>query len=412
MSKKSFSCFWVAGFVASSLIGSAIADMVYDDENSMSVAPTKIEVRNAIQAAAVEAPSSPPVIVESQVIQKESEKSRSKRGFQENVNNELVIQKLEERRLKQEEKLTSEINKRFTIEEDSSVGSAAPILKQESIVRPITDAPGSASMEMSNAPKAETPTAKPISRDEIVSYQSSSSLSPAPVGMSLAPAEGKPEGEKAFKNSVSIIPKAGLSTISSAGKDISPKFMTGVGVGVDVSEHVAVELGYAYSENGIRLDSTNPGAYYGYQPTNELTFKNNTFDAALKLYASSTESKVRPYIGVGGAYSIGYINYDRQQQPMYGYYYGGANNSTDYTLKQFQGMAELGLDIKLASNLSLGAAFKFYKPLSTSESEDGLQYGYFYGQPLTQIDPQKQGLRGTIRDSNASVFQISANIAF
>ena len=88
------------------------------------------------------------------------------------------------------------------------------------------------------------------------------------------------------------------------------------------------------------------------------------------------------------------------------------SNSSDYELKQFQGMLEAGLDIKLASNISLGAAFKFYKPLSSTESEDGLQYGYFYNQSYTLVDPNKQALRGTIRDSNTSVFQVSAAITF
>ena len=90
-----------ASVVASALVGSAIADMVYDDENTMSAAPTKVEVKNVINASSAPAPiaaaepvSTPPIIVETQKIQKQSEKSKEKRGFQENVNNELVIQKL------------------------------------------------------------------------------------------------------------------------------------------------------------------------------------------------------------------------------------------------------------------------------------------------------------------------------
>ena len=403
---------FAASILATTLVGSAVADMVYDDENTMSAAPTKVEVKNVINAASAPAPiaatetaTTPPVIVETQKIQKQSEKAREKRGFQESVNNELVIQKLEDKRLKQEEKLTAEINKRFTLEDETSAGTPAPVMKEEKIVKPITEAPGSALNEMSAAPKGEATIAKPIAQDQIASYQSSTSMSAAPV-------MGKPDGEKASKNGVSIIPKAGLSTISTTGMNISPKFMTGVGIGFEASDYVGVEIGYSYSENGVRLDSTNTGGYYGYQTTNQLTFKNNTFDIALKLYASSTDSKVRPYIGGGGAYSMGYINYDQQQQQAYGYYYGAANNSSDYQLKQFQGMAEAGLDIKLASNISLGAAFKFYKPLSSTESEEGLQYGYFYSQPYTMVDPNKQALRGTIRDSNTSVFQVSASVSF
>lgn len=399
--------FIAATVAASAIVGSAIADMVYDDE-TMSAAPTKVEVKNVINNAGAPAPiaetvSTQPIIVETQKIQKQSEKSRERRGFQENVNNELVIQKLEDKRLKQEEKLTAEINKRFTIEDEaSSAGSAAPVMKEETVIKPITETPGNASYEMSAAPKSEVVAAKPIVQDQIINYQSSTNMSVAPPVVS----------EKSPNNGVSIIPKAGLSTISSAGMNINPKFMTGVGIGFEASNYVGVEIGYAYSENGVRLDSTSTGGYYGYQPTNELTFKNNTFDMAMKLYATSSDSKVRPYIGGGGGYSVGYINYDRQQQQAYGSYYGMTDNSSDYTLKQFQAMAQAGLDIKLASNISLGVAYKFYKPLSSTETEEQISYGYFYGQPLTQVDPNKQALRGTIRDSNTNVIQVSATVTF
>jgi opacity protein-like surface antigen len=386
---------FAASLFASTLVGSAIADIVYDDVSGMSAAPTStVEVRSVINTT--EAVSTPPVIVETQKIQKYSEKSREKRGFQESVNNELVIQKLEDRRLKQEEKLTNEINKKFTLE-DEPAGTAAPVAKQEEAVKPIAEA--NPSYEMSAAPKAEAAVSKPIvQEDQIINYQSSTNMSVAPVG--------KTEGENSFKNGVSIIPKAGISTISNSAYNITPKFMTGVGLGLDVSDHVAVEFGYAYSENGVRLDSV----YGGFQPRNELLFKNNTFDLGMKLYFSGRDSKVRPFIGGGGAYSTGNVNYDQQQQASYGYLYQSYANTSDYTLNQFQAMAQAGIDLKVASNISIGFTYKFYAPLSTNETEQGLQYGYFYGQPL--VDAQKQAIRGSIRDSNTSTFQVSAAVTF
>jgi hypothetical protein len=248
--------------VTTAFVGSAIADMVYDDGTTMSPAPTQVEVKNVINTANAPAPiaatevaSTQPVVVETQKIQKQSEKARERRGFQESVNNELVIQKLEAKRLKEEEKLTAEINKKFTLEDDDApAGSAAPVMKEEAIVKPITEAPGSASYEMSVAPKAEVAPAKPIVQDQIVNYQSS-------TNMSVAPVAGKSEGEKASKSGVSIIPKAGLSTISSNGMNINPKFMTGIGIGFEASDYVGVEFGYAYSENGVRLDTISSVGY-------------------------------------------------------------------------------------------------------------------------------------------------------
>lgn len=405
--------FFAASLLATAAVGSAVADMVYDDETTMSAAPTQVEVKNVINNSSDAAPiaMTPPVIVQSEKIQKFSEKSREKRGFQESMNNELVIQKLEEKRLKQEEKLTSEINKRFTIEEDAPAGSAAPVMKEQSVVKPIADAPAaaSASYEMSAAPKAEAAPAKAIVQDQVSIYQSS-------ANMSVAPVMGKPEGEKAVKSGISITPKAGLSTISNNAYDITSRFALGVGLGFDVSDNVGVELGYAYGENALRLNYV-PGAYGSYYSpytsARELVYKSNTFDMGMKLYLSGLDAKVRPFVGAGMAYTVGFVNYDaRSIQELQAV---GANLRTnDYQLNQFQGVLQGGLELKIGANVSIGASYKLLKPLNSTESEDGLQAGGFYGAPnvAAVANYDKQALRGTIRDSAIQMVLVGASIQF
>lgn len=405
--KPSFQVF-AAALLATAVVGSALADMVYDDEASnsnnggsqqMSPAPTKVKVTEKSVITTTEAATTAPVVSEAPKLQKASEKSKEKRVFQEDTNNELVVQKLEERRLKQEEKLTNEINKRFTIEQDEApAGTAAPVMTEEKVVKPINEAT-SDSYSMSNAPKNSAVVVAPIGQDQITVNQSSV----APVSGSSVKTEGE-SSEKKKSAGVSIIPRAGFATLTNSSYDINPKFMTGIGIGFDVSDNVGIELGYSYSELGLRMNSP----YGVYQPVNELNFKNNTIDAVMKLYLTGTDAKVRPYIGGGGAYSMGYVNYDQSLQQAfmaYGQWYRG----TDYSLNQFQAVAQGGVDFKIAPNISLGAAYKFLKPLSSSESEQGLLGGYFYAQP---IDPAKQAFRGTIRDSNVSVFQVSASVTF
>jgi outer membrane protein W len=384
--------------------------MVYDDDASskstnvsqqMTPAPTSVEVKNVINTG--EAVSTAPVVSEAPKMQKASEKSREKRVFQESTNNELVVQKLEERRLKQEEKLTAEINKRFTIEQEEAAGTAAPVMKEEKVVKPIQDAPGSDSYQMSAAPKAEAAVIQPIQSDRVAIYQSSAMMSPAPTqGMSATTSESTKS-----KAGVSVIPRAGLATLTNSAFNMSPKYMMGVGLGFDVSDHVGVELGYSYSEIGVRYtDAYTYGGYYA--PVNELNFKNNTFDVAAKFFFTDLEAKVRPYIGGGMAYSTGSINYDERYQQMWATTYQWYRAS-DYTLNQFQGLAQAGMDLRVAPNITIGAAYKFLKPISSNESEEGLGYGYFYGQP---VDPAKQAFRGQIRDSNTSIYQISASVTF
>ena len=396
--------------LATAVVGSAVADMVYDDDNTMSTAPTsKVEVKNVINNADT-APIAvtSPVVVQSERLVKASEKSKEKRGFQESMNNELVIQKLEEKRLREEEKLTAAINKKFTLEDEEPAGTAAPVMKEELVVKPINEA--GSSYQMSSAPKAEASAAKPIVQDQVSVNQSSTSISVAPVG--------KPEGEKAAKSGVSITPKAGLSTISNNSYEISPRFALGAALGFDVSDNVGVELGYTYGENALRLNY-NPASYGSYynpyvsQSQRELVYKNNTFDFGMKLYITDRDAKVRPFVGGGAAYSVGFVNYD--SRTIQEFQAAGASfNATDYQLNQFQGMLQGGIEFKIGSNVSLGATYKFLKPLSSSESDDGLQAGGFYGLPTygTPANYNKQVLRGTIKESNIHNFMVSASILF
>jgi opacity protein-like surface antigen len=414
MGKPSFGVFAVA-LLATAVVGSAIADMVYDDEASqrsgatpsasqeMSAAPTSsVEVRNMITTETV---SSAPVIAEAPKVQKTSEKYREKRGFHESMNNELVVQKLEDRRLKQEEKLTSEINKRFTLE-DEEAGTAAPVMKQEQVIKPINET--SASYEMSAAPKGPTVEAKPIAQDQLAVYQSSTVMSPAPVISASSETSMKvEESQNSMSKRISVVPRGGTSWISNSNYDFNSQFSVGGALSFDASEHLAVELGYTYSQYGVRIGQSAMG-YTAMYPAQELRFKNNSFDATTKIYLTGRQAFVRPFIGGGFGYSVGYVNYDsatlQYLHPAY---------RQDYELSQFQGILQGGLDFKVSDNIFIGALYKYVTPLSSSESQGGLNPGAFYPYAgYGAMDPQKQALRGTFRDSSIGYFLVSAGFQF
>jgi hypothetical protein len=112
------------------------------------------------------------------------------------------------------------------------------------------------------------------------------------------------------------------------------------------------------------------------------------------------------------AYTMGNVNYNDQIQQLL-VMYGQGWRATDYSLNQFQAMAQGGLDFKVATNVSIGAAYKFLKPIASNESQDGLYSGFYYPYPgFASADYAKQAFRGTIRDSNVSVFQVSASVTF
>lgn len=394
--------------LATTVVSSAIADMVYDDETTMSAAPSNVEVRNVITNSASNTAYSnaaaiaitPEVIAESSPFEKTSVKSKQKRGFQESVNNELVIQKLEDKRLKQEEKLTAEINRKFTLEDESPAGHAAPVMREERVIKPITEAyDTTASYEMSEAPKPPKNQVKIIASDEVTINQSS-------TNMSVAPAMGKSEGESVFKSGVSITPRAGLSTMSNNFFEMKNQYALGVALGFDVSDNVGVDVGYTFASYQVGLlGAPNYGGY----SLNQLSYKSNTIDMGMKLFLTGRDSRVRPFVGGGLAYTIGYVNYDTSMA------YNQNIQGQDYQLNQFQGMLQAGIDFKIASNISLGMTYKYLRALSSSETQDGLYGSAFYspyGMNQAYLDPQKQAVRYSLRDTNTQMFLVGATVTF
>jgi outer membrane protein W len=121
----------------------------------------------------------------------------------------------------------------------------------------------------------------------------------------------------------------------------------------------------------------------------------------MRLYITGKDSAVRPYIGGGGAYSFGYLNYGTSTFVM-----GG--NNLDYELTQFQGMLTGGLDFRLSKSISITAGYKFLRALSSTENES-LNNAAFY---VVSADATKTAARGSIRDSDVHEVLVGASFFF
>ena len=139
------------------------------------------------------------------------------------------------------------------------------------------------------------------------------------------------------------------------------------------------------SSNPIIAMMQNYNAQMGLGNQDTLNMNQNVFEAGVKLSLLGPDSKVRPFIGGGGAYAKSYLNYTQQYQQMFNggslyspYGLGMGNTSSDYELSQYLGYLDAGVDIKLSKTISIGASFKYYTVLSSSENGQ-LAYGGFYG---------------------------------
>lgn len=383
---------WILAIAAATgVVGVAFADMVYDE----AAAPATTTVTTTTV-------STEPVVVDGN-LKKASDKAKDRRSFQESMNNELVIQRLEEKRLKEEEKLTKDINKKFTLDDEvttSASGTAAPVLKQEEVqVKPITEAAPS-SYQMAPAPQMQQSQVQPIQDSVRVNQSSAVPAGESASATSISTGAAVADASEKDQTRIGLVPMFGLASISNSdGYEFNSRFMAGVGLIFDLTSHVALEGGYRYSEYGMTLGSNFAGAI----PSNELVFKNNTMDLGLRLYLTDTDSKIRPFIGGGAAYSWGYLNYTNS--------YTNTGNNLDYELTQFQGMATAGLEFKISKTVTLGASYKFLRPFRSSENES-LNNAGFYNGGFNAPDAVKNSTRGSIRDSNVHAGLLAATLYF
>lgn len=388
----------LASVIGTGVLNLAHADIVYDE----ATAPAAAAATTTVTTTTV---STEPVVVDGSV-QKASDKAKDKRTFQESMNNELVIQRLEEKRLKEEEKLTKEINKRFSLDDESeaaSVGTAAPVAKEEVTIKPITEgAAVPSAYQMAPAPQYQQSQVQPI-QDTVKSSQSSV-IEGAAVSNASTTSVADAAPAQSSGTRIGLTPRFGLATMTNAGYDFNSRYVLGAGAIFDVTRYVSLEAGYQYSEYGVRLGSAYSPTLFSFGPQ-ELVFRNNTIDMNMRLYLTNNDSAIRPYVGAGAAYSWGYLNYGRRT------FTTTVGNNLDYELTQFQGLLTGGLEFKISKTITIGANYKFLRALSSTENES-LNNQAFLTSPIVMNDANKSFLRGSIRDSDVHQILLGASLYF
>lgn len=185
---------------------------------------------------------------------------------------------------------------------------------------------------------------------------------------------------------------------------------------VAATDNFSLELGYTYSEYGVNVLSSNPliqtiqaQSYYSGSSMDSMTMKQNVIDLNAKLYLVGSDSRIRPFVGLGGGYGLSYINYSSQilnyiNQMGYQQALG-----SDYSLNSVLGDLAAGMDVKVAKNIAVGVVFKYYRVFSSSESNNIFNSGYVnYNTP--NINTDKQFVSDNL--SNASFYSALAGVSF
>jgi outer membrane protein W len=336
---------------------------------------------------------------------------RRERTRTELKNEDLLQERLEELRLRDEKRRTDQLlgaegagaAAGQQLGGTANMNVAPDALSVQGVVAPVTDHPG----EVLNAP---VPTAaQGQAQGPNVAAYTASPYTPAAQaqiagGQSITAQQAVPSADSDHTK-FTISPRAGVSIMNVDNAfTVSGKGAAGVGLGMGVTDSLSVEVGYTYAEYGIGLANSAyiQQMYTGTSDTYDL--KQNIFDIGLKMDLLSSDSRFRPYIGGGAAYSKGYLNYPTSVTQMYQAY--NANFSPDFESSDFLGYLSAGFDAQVSKTVAVGLNFRYYKVFSDSENEN-LTYGSFYS---GGVDPGKL-MTGT-QLAQSSFYSILGNVSF
>ncbi|MBI4924916.1 MAG: hypothetical protein HY843_03245 [Bdellovibrio sp.] len=340
--------------------------------------------------------------------------------MREEVKNEDVLQeRLETLRLKDEQKRTDQILSNNLINQNSGLQNMQNASQQNSGNMNLNQS-GTGNLQIQTESLITPTTAENTNGTQTNVAIASATNSAATLQESGLHKEGSSHGA-----GVSLAPRIGMANMSDSQTfKIDSRYSAGIGLGVDVSSHAVIELGYAFNEYGVSYTSgdffvANSIAYAsggGYQKNfDPVAMKQNVFEGGVKLNMLGNDSKIKPFIGGGGAYSKSYINYDQKVIQIMRQSYGLNHLTDDYEVSSFLGYMSTGLDIKLGDSIALGAAFKYYKVLSAKENGvinvNGM-YGnayYPYGYYSTG-EYEKSMVGGSL--ARSSFYTITAGVSF
>lgn len=198
-----------------------------------------------------------------------------------------------------------------------------------------------------------------------------------------------------------IAPMVGSINYSSAD-NVRPDSAFGVAVGSRFDSNVSVEASFLYSN--LEMDDYNIATYSQNMFQVLPGLKDVTqygFGAGVKY--NFDIGRVSPFIGALAVYN--YREYEEMRAQSY------TNSVTDSTA--FDAGLNVGVDVKIAKNLSLGAEYRWMKNLTYDRSEQSNVTQQFVNQQSQLVFPQTAGKsREALEELGSSAFLINGKFSF
>jgi hypothetical protein len=353
----------------------------------------------ATQVTTVSTVETVPAAPEVQNLSK-SELMRRERVRTEIKNEDILQERLEELRLRDERKRTDQLLSPAPVPaaQTEAAPLPAPALREEVVTSPYAD--------------QET-------RDALV--RKTTPLPPtAAESDRIAVSQAATMAGEEERTPIYVQGKGGLSSMSSDGAyEVTGRYSAGVALGVVVSDNLSFEAGYTYSEYGVALANSGQGFYPGWGATTPnptayetIAMKQNVIDAGLKLHMLGPDARLRPYVGGGAAYGKSFVNYDTRVLSWLNQM-GRTDLGRDYETTSFLGYLSAGFDLKVAKSVFVGANFRYHKVLTSRENNTLNPYAF--AQPggfgaFAAPDADKQVVGGSLAASG--FYSILAGVTF
>lgn len=283
-------------------------------------------------------------------------------------NEDVLTQRLEELRLKDELKRTDQIL--------GTAPAAASV--------PTTPA----APQANNASQAQqAPAAVLVPSEEVYSLDSGAETKIGEPAIAEASISATAKNEKLEGHTrLTINPRGGISSFMGSGYRVDSRYAVGLALGLDISQNIALEAGYTYATYGISgiATSYNPYYTYGSNYSQNLDLSDNIFNLGGRINFLDLSSRLRPFIGGGLAYRKAYINYDDRTVD---YFHAMGYSIPDVEMTGLAGYADAGVEIQLIKQLSLVGMFRYFNMFSAKQVGNGASYlpngsyngGYYYG---------------------------------
>lgn len=310
---------------------------------------------------------------------------KHKRMQVESQNEDALQRRLEQLRLQDEERRL-----------DSIFGRAQQPSQQAGVAAPLEEVNVGAPTAAGAAPVA-TPVAAPAAGGAMV-------MAPTADGGASIATTAAPSNKDAFTFGLRV----GTGKMANTDLfEVNGRSSIGVQGGWVVSPNFTLTGGYSYNQYSVNLLSSNPYIqqiqYYDQLRGGDFSLYNmnqNILEAGAKMHLLDEESRVRPFIQGGGAYSFSYVNFTEK----YDQYLQNSGLNADYKSSASLFYLGGGFDIRLAKRVSLGLDGRYYKVVSSKENNNlnvypGYNggYGSTYGQAY---DGDKQVVGGSLARSD------------